>query len=785
MRKVARSLGGRARRRRLLSAFRRPRAWLRSLDKDLRLIATIGLIMVSALAACLMTIREVERHLLETTATGAAVHWADFLQSRLRGLDEILAAGLVNEEDQRIFEFAGAAGGVRDYQVIRPDGVVALSSWSGDFRGAIGPETLRSVIERNETLAKVVVETLAGSRAVIGQAYVPLASGAGNRGALKVDVDVTGQAERYRRLGNAAFAALVALLLPPGGLATWLVARNIMAQRRSERLQRHRGLVLEALAKGVDLDRVLMRMVRFAERQRPGSRCSILTLDTAGERVVSTISPPCRDRASGATDPASGAVEAAGRYVDELPEPFAGCLRDGVTSLYAEPGRDTVWATPLQAASGRLLGCLILRFSGAVPPRLPDAEGPELALAHLAAFAIETRRAEYALAEMRQRNELILGATADGILGIDADGRVTFANPAATRLLARPLEDLIGRGVGEILCAPGGISGAAEQPIAETLKDGQQRQVEKAEIRGEGGRPLPVRLVVTPIARRLSSLRAVVIFDDISTQIAAQHSLRRAAEEAEAASRSKSNFLAHMSHELRTPLNAIIGFSEVMSAQTLGPLDHPHYLEYAEHIHVSGEHLLSLINDLLDLSKIEAGKLELWEETVDLAALIKRCRVFVDESAENKGVSLTLRMAHDLPDLRCDARKLKQVLVNLLSNAVKFTPTGGRILLDAKPDGAAGVVIQVSDTGIGIAAENLEKVMSPFGQVHEALNRDTQGTGLGLPLSKALVELHAGRLFLESLPGMGTTATVQLPGRAVARPPAVPAPEARAGALTR
>ncbi len=772
---VARSLGGSARRRREPFAFRRPRAWLRSLDRDLRLVAAIGLIVVGALAACLMTIREVERHLLETTATGAAVHWADFLQSRLRGLDEILAAGLVNEEDQRIFDFAGAAGGVRDYQVIRPDGRVALSSWSGDFRAAIGPETLRSVIERNETVAKVVVESLTGSGAVIGQAYVPLASGAGNRGALKVDVDVTGQAERYRRLGNAAFAALVALLLPPGGLATWLVARNIMAQRRSERLQRHRGLVLEALAKGVDLDRVLMRMARFAERQRPGSRCSILTVDQAGQRVVSAVSPTHRE----------GDFEATGRRVDELPEPVARCLGDGASTQCSEPAGETVWATPLRAANGRLLGCLVQRFSGTVPSSLPDPHGPESTLTHLAAFAIETRRAENALAEMRQRNELILGATADGILGIDADGRATFANPAAIRLLGRPLEDLIGGGISEILCAPGGGIGEAEPPIAATLKDGQQRQIEKAVNRGEGGQALPVRLVVTPIARRLSGLRAVVIFDDISTQIAAQHSLRRAAEEAEAASRSKSNFLAHMSHELRTPLNAIIGFSEVMSAQTLGPLNHPHYLEYADHIHTSGAHLLSLINDLLDLSKIEAGKLELWEETVDLAALVKRCRVFVEESAASKGVTLTMHTDAGLPDLRCDARKLKQVLVNLLSNAVKFTPAGGRITLEAKADGAAGVVIEVSDTGIGIAAEYLEKVMSPFGQVHEALNRDTEGTGLGLPLSKALVELHGGRLSLKSEPGKGTTATVQLPGRTVPRQTTPPLPEARAGSMAR
>src|SRR3546814_2321087 len=137
-----------------------------------------------------------------------------------------------------------------------------------------------------------------------------------------------------------------------------------------------------------------------------------------------------------------------------------------------------------------------------------------------------------------------------------------------------------------------------------------------------------------------------------------------------------------MIHELRTPLNGIIGFSEWMAEETLGALNHPQYLEYAAHIHSMGQHRLSLINDLLDLSKIEAGKLELWEETVGLASLIARCRVFIEDPAQNKGLILTLRAAPDLPDLRCDARKMKQVLVNLLSNAVKFTPAGGRILLE-------------------------------------------------------------------------------------------------------
>ncbi len=766
--------GARLSQRRMPAAVKRPQTWLRELDKDLRLLVAIAFIVAGVLVAGLMTIREVERHLLKTAAIGAAVHWAEFLQSRLRGLDEILVAGLVADDDQRTFDFAGAAGGVRDYQVIRPDGIVALSNWSGDFRGATDAKILLSVLGRNSTVATVVDEEFSHGRSVIGQAYVPLISGAGKRGALKVDVDMTGQAEHYRQLGNGAFIALIALILPPGGLAGWLVARNMRAQRRFERLQRERGLVLEILAKGVDIDRVLLRVAYFAERHRPGSVCTILKLDSSGEHVAAAISPHRRNIPH----------QINGQRVDALAGHFAASLSAKAPSLHAVPGGGTAWSTPLYATSGCLLGSLILKFAKGVQVHLPDGDGPEMALAQLAALAVESRRAENVITEMRERNELILSAADDGIFGIDTDGRITFANPAAARMLGRNVKDMTGVAAAEVLQPPGG-QGDQESPIAATLADGKARRLEKTEIRGHGGAVLPVQLVVTPIARRLSSLGAVVVIHDIRSQIEAQKSLRHAKEEAEDASRSKSNFLAHMSHELRTPLNAIIGFSEVMAGETLGPLKHPHYHEYAQHIHSSGQHLLSLINDLLDLSKIEAGKLELYEEAIDAHSLIKRCRVFVEESAHNKGVDLSIRGTPDLPLLDCDARKLKQVLVNLLSNAVKFTSEGGRVVLEADTDGAEGIVFRVSDTGIGIAPDDLDNVMEPFGQANEAMHRNNQGTGLGLPLAKALVELHGGSLELDSVLGKGTTATVHLPARAASRSSAGVQPRALAGGVGR
>jgi len=248
-------------------------------------------------------------------------------------------------------------------------------------------------------------------------------------------------------------------------------------------------------------------------------------------------------------------------------------------------------------------------------------------------------------------------------------------------------------------------------------------------------------------------------------------SLRVARRQAEEANRTKSEFLANMSHELRTPLNAILGFSELMGKATLGPLGNPKYEEYARDINDSGRHLLALIQDILDLSKIEAGKLELDEEDIDVARAIRSCMVLVKERARNGGVKLLTDLPDDLPALHADERKLKQILVNLLSNAVKFTPTGGSVTVKAwfRPD--SGFVIQVADTGVGIALEDIPKALTPFGQVDSRLDRKYEGTGLGLPLTKSLIEKHSGSLDLQSEVGAGTTVTVRFPPeRMVPRP---------------
>ena len=258
---------------------------------------------------------------------------------------------------------------------------------------------------------------------------------------------------------------------------------------------------------------------------------------------------------------------------------------------------------------------------------------------------------------------------------------------------------------------------------------------------------------------------------DVTESARAEDALRAAKEQAELASRAKSEFLANMSHELRTPLNAVIGFSEMIRNQVIGKIGNAKYLEYAKDINDSGAHLLGLITDILDLSKIEAGRLKLDEEHVDVARVIRNCLTLVKERAHTGGLTLERKVPLELPALRADERKLKQILLNLLSNAVKFTPEGGTVTLTVAVGPRGGFVIQVIDSGIGIASEDIATAMAPFGQVDSTLSRKYEGTGLGLPLTKALVELHGATLELESEVGKGTTATVRFPpGRLVSRP---------------
>jgi signal transduction histidine kinase len=233
--------------------------------------------------------------------------------------------------------------------------------------------------------------------------------------------------------------------------------------------------------------------------------------------------------------------------------------------------------------------------------------------------------------------------------------------------------------------------------------------------------------------------------------------------QAQAVSRAKSRFLAHMSHELRTPLNAIIGFSDMIRLGLERLPGTAKLQEYAEDINGAGLHLLGVTNDVLDLAKIEAGKFELDEEPVNIAETVAACVTMLEVRIERKSLVYRQEIAPSLPAIKADRRKFKQVLINLLSNAVKFTPDGGRITLRAELEADSTIMLRVVDTGVGMAPEEIPNALIPFVQIDGRTDTKHEGTGLGLPLTKALVELHGGTIEIESAPSAGTTVIVRLP----------------------
>ena len=365
---------------------------------------------------------------------------------------------------------------------------------------------------------------------------------------------------------------------------------------------------------------------------------------------------------------------------------------------------------------------------------------------------VEVRRATEEELELTQ---LAMDRSSEAICLLDKSGRYVKVNDATCQQLGYTREELLEMSVFDV--------------AVQTKRDGWDERWQQYRLAGsrsfEGhrvtkdGRTIPVDITAS-LVRFAEHEYLFTVARDASVRRHIESELRAARDLAESANHAKSQFLANMSHELRTPLNAIIGFSEVISSALFGPLD-ARYRDYAQDIHGSGHHLLRIINDLLDLSKVEAGRLELRDSPVSIASIFETCRRMVADRAATGGITLDFRPTHLA--VSADELRLEQVLLNLASNAVKFTPAGGRVTVSATLALTGEVVISVVDTGIGMAPEDIPRALQPFGQIDNSLARPHGGTGLGLPLAQRLVELHGGTMTIDSALGKGTTVTVVLP----------------------
>ncbi len=373
-------------------------------------------------------------------------------------------------------------------------------------------------------------------------------------------------------------------------------------------------------------------------------------------------------------------------------------------------------------------------------------------------YAISAAESRKAMLERSMLLRTTLDNTGSGIAAFDRSMRLIAWNDRFLDMLGlkEGFEDLDGfagnfgpeiKPLSKLAAQRLGLGGLLEQARTEYIReDGRAIEIRYNETEDDG---------------------VVVVCLDVTERKQSEAMLVSAKAMAELANRAKSEFLANMSHELRTPLNAIIGFSELMTREIRGPMANNEYTEYACDIHDSGTHLLSLINDILDLSKIESGKFELQEEEIDLSVVIDRCLRMIRERADAARITVTCEVHPKLSLLWADERAMKQIILNLLSNSVKFSPTNSEVHLTAEKTAEGDLCLTVSDNGIGIAPEDIGKVLEPFGQVASALSRNTTGTGLGLPLVKALTELLGGRFELDSSPGQGTDARVWLPCKRV------------------
>lgn len=520
--------------------------------------------------------------------------------------------------------------------------------------------------------------------------------------------------------------------------------------------------------------------------QRKGAIAGGVLFDAAGRKIGSFGEPPDFTADALLADTFTTRRSADGRWYDVIWTPDT---LDGPYSLFArlDAGEviseleDFVWriialvllisalvCTATMAVVGRkvLLPLLNLRDNLTAASRdptniekykMPNTHADEFGQVVLAAnrlleqVSVAHRDSLYAMTAMADRS-------ADAIIAYDRYGEILYANLACVKICGFDrVQELASEHLPRLDFELGGDPLSLPRSLA---KGAFSRE---ATLIGRDGARTPVMINAARVpSDSRSPIRFYASITDISALRLAQEKLEQQNVELTSASRSKSEFLANMSHELRTPLNAIIGFSDIFMSGLFGPLGDQRYKEYAKDINDSGTHLLNIINDILDLSKVEAGKMELFDANLNVVELVRSAVRLIQERASSGGLKIAEDLPEHLPFLYGDERAVKQMLINLISNAIKFTEAGGSVTVSARQD-AGAITLSVADTGIGMHEDDIPTALEPFRQIDGSLARQTAGTGLGLPLVKSLIELHGGTLTLVSKFEVGTTVFLSFP----------------------